>query len=42
MTTVTDGGELRDEVPLGPLPEVLDEEALLETGLSPDEVAIVA
>ena len=31
----------QDEEPLGPAPEVLDE-SLLETGLSPDEVALVA
>jgi putative transposase len=34
--------EPRDEEPLGPAPEVLDKEALLESGLSPDEVALVA
>ena len=31
----------QDEEPLGPAPEVLDE-SLLETGLIPDEVALVA
>jgi transposase-like protein len=33
--------EPRDEEPLGPAPQVLDE-LLLDTGLSPDEVALVA
>jgi putative transposase len=42
MTKTLDVVEPRDEEPLGLAPEVLDEEALLESGLSPDEVAMVA
>ena len=42
MTKTLDGVEPRDEEPLVPAPEVLDEAGLLETGLSPDEVAMVA
>ena len=42
MTKTLDVVEPRDEQPLGLAPEVLDEAALLETGLSPDEVAMVA
>ena len=41
MTKTLEVVEPRDEEPLGPAPEVLDE-SLLETKLSPDEVAIVA
>jgi len=41
MTKTLEVVEPRDEEPLGPAPQVLDE-SLLETGLSPDEVALVA
>jgi hypothetical protein len=41
MTETLEVVEPRDEEPLGPAPEVLGE-SLLETGLSPDEVALVA
>jgi len=42
MTQTLEVVEPRDEEPLGPAQGVLDEQALLETGLSPDEVAMVA
>jgi len=42
MTKTLEVVEAHDEEPLGPAPEVLDEKTLLETGLSPDEVAMVA
>ena len=42
MTKTLDVVERHDEEPLGPATEVLDEKAFLDTGLSPDEVVMVA